>query len=229
MLTKDFWWKRMWGLLLAVLLFPVLPVMAVPTGGGGELQESDGSEDEPETDSEGDDEDDEPESDDEWDPERAMSTIRKLREVEKTSKRQVKELQAKLKKLEEAEAKRQEQEMSALERAQAELAEAQTRADQLETELLDLRLKQAFADAIAGAELQFVDPKAREAAFLLALPELEVDDDGSNAEQVVKALKKEHGYLFGSKARGAPNIDGEKRGKNKKGYDPDTIRARYGI
>lgn len=164
-----------------------------------------------------------------FDRERAMATIKKLREGEKTSSKQLKELEARVKQFEQADQKRKEAEMSDLQKAQATLQAEQERAGKLESELLDLRLRQSFYDAAAGARLEFVSPKAREAAFVLALAGLEVGDDGTvNADEVVKALQKEHGYLFGAGQK-TPNIDGDKRGKGKESHDSERIRAKYGI
>ena len=225
--TLREFWAKVGRWLVMVLLFPIVPVMAAAGSGGGGGEGAADSEEEGDADSE--EEEGGDQDDTEWKPERAMATIRNLRQQERTLTKELKTARAGLKGLQAADEERKRKGLTDLEKAQGDLSAAQERTRRLESELLDLRLRQGFYDAVAGAKLEFVSPKAREAAFVLALAELEAGDDGKvNGPEVVKVLQKEHGYLFGSGQK-APDIDGGKRGKGKESHDSERIRAKYGI
>jgi hypothetical protein len=195
----------MW--IVAVLLFPVLPVMALPgatTPPAGDPPGNNGQDPPPEGDDSGDDEeeDDEEEEGDnkDWDPERAMRTIRNLRQSEKDLKKTLKEAQASLKKFQDAEDEQRRNALSETDKVKEDLTKEQEARQAAESELQEYKLERAFRRAIAKAGVAFVNPQAEMDAFDLALPELadvDLDDKPDKAiGKILEGLKESRPYLF---------------------------------
>ena len=106
----------------------------------------------------------------EFDQERAMATIRKLREFEKTAKAQEKELE----KLRQAEEERRLAEMSEIEKLQATNEKLKSQLDQVQTENLqrqiaaEMGLPEALALRIAGEDAEAMRADAK--TLLEAMP-----------------------------------------------------------
>lgn len=142
----------------------------------------------------------------EFDKERAMDTIRKLREFEKSAKQQLKELEA----LKKAEADRKKSEMSALELAETELKSLRPEYETLQGQYRSLLTQVGLEKAARGLKLEFASEAAKETAQkLLKAEALGPDLEGIDAE--VTRLTKEHAYLFGKIT--PPSTDASDKGK----------------
>ena len=159
-----------------------------------------------------------------FDQERALATIRKLREFEKSAKAQLKELETL--------------------RTQAKTADAAKLSDQERLTQRVAELEQTLADAqtqhqertvryevlLKASELGLVDLDA--AVRLLDWAALEFDEDGrpTNTEKVLKDLIKAKPYLVKSQAaQTAPNINAGARSgseQDQKARD-DELRRRF--
>src|SRR5512139_3771081 len=151
---------------------------------------------------------DEQEEQKKWDPERAMATIRKLREAERTLSKSLKESQAELKKFQDAEEKKRQEGLSELEKARETLASQQDALGRAEDELRGLRLEGAFYRKAEDLSVAFASPQAKADAFELALPELtgiDLADDkaGKEVEKILKSLQEGRAYLFSAAAPAA--------------------------
>lgn len=144
--------------------------------------------------------------DDDFDKERAMETIKKLREFEKKSKVQEKELLA----LKEAEQKRKESEMSEIDKAnlRAETAEKELKelkAQKVRREIAEkVGLPVEFADRLRGETPEELEEDAK--AFSEKMPKVPkistTNPDGSNTT----GKKTEMELLQEIKSGGAPGI-----------------------
>jgi len=129
--------------------------------------------------------------DGDFDKDRALATIRKLRELEKTSKAERQELDALRKKVKESE----DAQKSEAERLKEQLAEATRKADDTARELQETRNRQAIERAAVKAGAADPDDVFR----LLDPSEFERDDEGklTNADKLVETLLKAKPYLKG--------------------------------
>lgn len=131
-----------------------------------------------------------------FDKDRALATIRKLREGEKTSKAQAKELEelrAKVKAADDAK-------LSETERLANEAQEAKIKAERLEADLREERTLGAVERE--ATKLQFSNPAV--AYRLLDRSKIEYGDDGKpkNVATLLEALAKEEPYLIKSSTNG---------------------------
>lgn len=164
---------------------------------------------ESENEDEGEHEDEEDEEDEEeWDPKRAMATIRKLRQNERTLSKQAKTLARKLKKYEDAEKKKADAEKSELQKALDKLTEATKARERAEQTLEHERVLRAVERA--ASKLGFIDPQ--DAYSLLSSEDrkvIEYDAETgkvSGYKKALKALAEEKPYLIDPdrKLRGTP-------------------------
>lgn len=121
--------------------------------------------------------------------ERAMATIRNLRQFE----REAETLKKKLEALEEEDRKRKEAELSEAERARAEAERAKAKAESLEQQLRTTRLRHAVE--LKASEMGFHSPQA---AYALAdLSDAEIGEDGTakGIDKALNALAKSDPYL----------------------------------
>lgn len=215
-------WKAFLRLLTALLLFPILPVMALPTGKGGGAggKEKDGDDGEEGDEGAGEDEtespDDEEDDEEDFDLERAMALIRKLRGAEKDLAKKLKETSKKVKDFETAEQERQRAELSELEQAKQDLDAAKARATELEESLLAARLAQAFYQEAERLEIVWANPQAREDALAVADLSGVVDDgqiDGKALKKVISGLKEERPYLLAQAGGRGPGTPPRERSK----------------
>ena len=138
-----------------------------------------------------------------FDAERAMATIKNLREFEKKAKA----LEKKVQEFEQAEQKRKEAELSEMERLQKQLDEAKQKAAALERENAqrkaadDAGLPLAFADRIKGEtpEAMLADAQALLEAMpkASAPPKIKPTNVGGNAQQVTESDAERRKRLFG--------------------------------
>lgn len=136
---------------------------------------------------------DENESGETFDKDRALATIRKQREREKTLATDLKTLRADLKKFEDKERERSDADKSELEKAHLKLAAAEKAHEESQAKLRRTLIAQAIERAAAKHNAR--DPEV--VAKLIDYEALEVDDDGTptNAEDLVKTLLKDKPYL----------------------------------
>lgn len=145
------------------------------------------------------------ESGEEFDKERALATIRKLREAEKLSKQQAKELEtlrSQAKAAEEAQLTEQQRLAKRSEDQAAKLADLERQQADWARERQELTTRQEVL--AESARLNIVDPDA--AYRLLDLAALEYDDAGKpkNVKAVLQALVKGKPYLVASAGGGSP-------------------------
>lgn len=169
-----------------------------------------------------------------FDADRAMSTIRKQRELERQQGKEITALQRKLKKLEDVDKKRKESEMSELEKAQSDLDSLNTQYGELGAEYDSLKLRQAFYDAVGTEELVFATDQARRDAYALADLASAIDGgkiDDKAIKKELKALQDSRPYLFGKVD--IPATDATKRNQGDKGQPTDEdvkeFAARLGV
>jgi chromosome segregation ATPase len=141
---------------------------------------------------------------DDFDKDRALATIRKLREEQKTAKTQLKELEA----LKADQKKREDAEKSEAERLKEQIAEAERKATEAQRKLTQTQNRIAIERAAAKAGAADPDDVFR----LLSADDFETDDDGNvtNAEKLVEALLKNKPYLAG-KSSGTTAVPGTPR------------------
>lgn len=133
-----------------------------------------------------------PKKDDEdFDKDRALATIRTLREKEKQGKATARELEAAQAKLRELE----DRDKSEVERATAKATETEQKLTAAQTKLRDMAIRVAVAETASAAGVAPENVKA--AIRLLDASALEFDDDGEpkNVEAALKALVKEYPML----------------------------------
>ena len=134
---------------------------------------------------------------DEFDKDRALATIRKLREFEKTAKAQTKELEelrARVQAEEDAKLSEQEKVQKRLQELEARLAETETEKSKREAELLSERRRgKVIAAAVTANALDPAD------ANILAAT-AQIDPSGEKADEEITAaltaLKEKKPYLF---------------------------------
>ena len=117
-----------------------------------------------------------------------------------------------------AEKKKREGEMSEVEKLTARFNEAEKARLEAEARVNDLTLRQAFYDAAEEVKAVFASAQARKDAWRLSdVASVTIGDDGKVAgmAEVIKAMQKSHGYLFGPPPAPASGIDAEKRGEQK--------------
>jgi len=121
---------------------------------------------------------------------------------------------------------------------------AKERADGLEGQLREAQekiwgftMRRAFQAEATKQQLDFASPEAQEDAFMLAdLASVEMAEDGTvkGMEDVVKALKKQKGYLFAQPRQPGGNLNanegrGSGGGKLPEQQLRDEARRRFGI
>jgi hypothetical protein len=166
---------------------------------------------------------------DDFDKERALDTIRKQREVEKTLKAQLKELEA----LKAEKEQREQAELSESEKLRKQLEKLEAEHTQAQGELRKSRLLEAARSAANKAGLHFHDGALADALTLGAFDGLEFDDDGKPREmpEAVKRLAKDRPYLLKPAAVASADLDGRVKSTRQ---DEDAARreerrARWGI
>lgn len=160
---------------------------------------------------------------DDFDKERAMATIRQLRQVEKEAKARLKRLDE----LEAAEAERVQEELSQAQKLEKELAALKQKHEEAAARLRRATLKDAALDAAQRAGLTFAPGALADAVALGVFDELEVDDDGkvAGAGEAVRALHKVRPYLFAQPST-APDINAGARGSANSNGITDEERKR---
>ncbi len=139
---------------------------------------------------------------DDFDKDRALATIKKLRDQERAAKAEQKALKERLDALESADKKRQDADRSETEKAAARAEEALAKLAELEKKAQDAegRLRQIQVDqAIERAATKHGARNPAVVAKLLDRDRLEIEDDGTvgNAEELVKKLLHDEPYLVG--------------------------------
>lgn len=166
-----------------------------------------------------------------FDKDRAMATIRALRQYEKRAKALEAELTPLKKKAAEMDAQAEKQRLASMteaEQLKANLAKLQAEKEQLAEQVLTMQVRGSFV--AQAVKLGFHNP---EDAYLLAdLSEVEVGENGevSGVEAALKALVKARPYLAKG-AEAAPDIDAAKAGKStgKGGVNVEELKRRWGI
>lgn len=163
--------------------------------------------------------------DGEFDRERAMATIRKQRQNERSLSKELKEAKARLAQLEGEEEKRKKAEMSEVERLQGQVTDYEARVLALEAERETMIIRSAVERAAAGLGFHNLE----DAYHLADLSELEIDEDGSvsGVEKALKALAKERPYLI--QVAKKPDINAKDGGKGKDTSDVEAVKRRFGI
>ncbi len=167
------------------------------------------------------------ETEEEFDKERALATIRKLRESEKLAKQYAKELESlrgQLKQHEEAK-------LSETERLRQRVAELQGESKAKAITIQEKVTK--YSVMLAAQKLGIVDP---EAAYKLLDPsDIEYDDDGEpkNIEKLLRSMLEKRPYLAGGTGgSGNPTNPGGNKGSKLTMADirkmtPEQINARW--
>ncbi len=143
---------------------------------------------------------------DEFDKERALATIRKLRDEQKASKAQLKELEL----LKAKEKEREDAEKSEVERLREQIADLERKATDAEKRMVETSNRQAIERAAAKAGA--ADPE--DVYALLKPSDFDLDDGGAlkNADKLVEQLLKAKPYLAGKPAAqpvpGTPRSNG---------------------
>jgi len=166
-------------------------------------------------------------ADDDFDKERAMETIRKLRDVEKNARLQARELAD----LKAKNQEREQAELSETDRLKKQLADAQQRESATQARLHAELVKRAASDAATSLQLPFAGASAIDDAVSLgAFTDLEIGDDGkvTGINDAIRALQKARPYLFGLPASTRPpNINaGNRNGGKDDLIDTDAELAR---
>ena len=174
-----------------------------------------GAEDPPADTNDGDDQSGD--GDSEFDKDRALSTIRKLRDKEREQRAQLKELEA----LKVEKRQREEAEKSEAERLKEQIAESERKAAALERELQDARTRQTIERVASKAGA--ADPE--DVYKLLKSESFEFDDDGNltNVETLVKDLLKDKPYLTGKQSGGTSAVPATPRSTGQPGRG-DKVR-----
>lgn len=184
-----------------------------------------------------------PQEEDDFDRDRAMSTIRKLRDEVKSAKASTKELddiRTQLKTIEDAKLTDQEKQQKRFDEAQQKIADYERQQTEWARERQELTTRTAIVSA--AQKIGMVDPEA--AYKLLDLTTLEFNEDGSpkNTEKVLRALLQSKPYLAGSpvtnttnpprSSESPPETDAQKRariyGQSGNPFDAAQSRARGG-
>lgn len=135
---------------------------------------------------------------DDFDKDRALATIKKLRDQEKASKAQLRELET----LKAKQKERDDAEKSEADRLKEQIAELERKATVAEQQLTETRNRQAIERAAikAGAA------EADDVFQLLKSKDFELDDGGNitNADKLVTDLLKAKPYLVGKQTNGVP-------------------------
>lgn len=161
-----------------------------------------------------------------FDPERAMATIKKLRDNEKATKPQLKEL-------EDARAKltaHEQEKMTEAEKATTARTAAEKERDEAKAETRRLKAERAIEKAATKAGL---DPEL--AASLLKADSLELDEAGNpkGIEEALKALLVKWPHLKPETKAGPPNVNATDGKNDKQTQDPKEreaeLRQRYRI
>lgn len=161
---------------------------------------------------------------DDFDKERALATIRKLRETEKAAKTQRQELdqlRAQLTAFEDAKLSQEERIAKQIETLQTQLADKERREAELTKRVQEQALR--FAVVTEAAKLQIVDPDA--AYKLLDLSEVERDEDGNatNLGKVLKDLVKAKPYLVAQQPTPAASPTNPAREDRQAATDPVNL------
>jgi (p)ppGpp synthase/HD superfamily hydrolase len=121
--------------------------------------------------------------------------------------------------------KSEEEKLSELEKAKKASEKAEADKKKLEEEVRTMRLERNFEKMVKTLELEFANPKAGETAFkLLNIETAGKDDEGM--EEAVKALAKDHSYLF-SDAEPEQINDATRKGKgDQKNLKKETIESK---
>lgn len=157
---------------------------------------------------------------DDFDKERALATIKKLRQIEKDARAKL----ARLQELEDAEQKRAEQSLSDAQKAAKEAEQLRAKLEQAEQQLRKSRLKDAVQDAVQKLQIAFAEGALNDALALGLFADLETSDRGDivGLNDAIKALQKAKPYLFHqASTAGPPDINAGARGKIASGITED--------
>lgn len=143
--------------------------------------------------------------DDAYDKDRALATIKKLRDGEKTLKAQLKELDD----LKAKQKERDDAEKSEAEKLREQLADAETKRTAAEQKLKETETRRSIERAAQKAGANDAD----DVFALLKASDFDLGDDGDvkNADKLVEALLKSKPYLKG-KGDGSPPAHGNSAG-----------------
>ncbi|MFA6046181.1 MAG: hypothetical protein WC718_14450 [Phycisphaerales bacterium] len=161
----------------------------------------------------------------EFDKDRAMATIKKLRDFEKEAKAQLKELET----LKAKQAEQEQANMSEKEKAEARAAAAEKEREEARAEARRLRVERAIEKAAAKLGLD-----ADLAASLLKPDALEIDEEGKpkGVEEALGELLKKWPQLKGEKPQ-VPNVNATDGKGGMPNQDPKEreaeLRSRYRI
>lgn len=162
---------------------------------------------------------------DDFDKERAMATIKNLREFEKAAKAQLKELDA----LKSEKAQRDEAELSAAQKAEKKANELATQLASAQAQLRRATLKDAAGEAAQKASLTFAQGALSDAIALGLFDSLEWDDDRPKGmTAAVKDLAASRPHWFVSTVAGS-DIGATAKGKQTKETDLGGLGSRWGI
>jgi len=153
---------------------------------------------------------------------------KRIKELNRESAERRKKLEA----FEKAQAEKETADLSELEKAKRELDGLKPELEQLKAERRKLLLERQFEKAARELKLEFASERAQETAYKLLDTEA-LGEDMSGMVDAVKALQKEHAYLFGKTVQPAPETDATQKGKGRPGEMTDAekaaIAARYRI
>lgn len=142
------------------------------------------------------------------------------------------ERRKKLEAYEKEKAEKESADLSELEKAKRELADMTPKYNGLQQQYQALQRERAFERAARELKLEFASEKAQETAYKLLDTEA-LGEDMSGMGEAVKALQKEHAYLFAKATQPAPETDATQKGKGRPGEMTDAekaaIAARYRI
>lgn len=168
---------------------------------------------------------------DDFDKDRAMATIRKLREFEKTAAPQLRRLAE----LEAAEQAKRDADLSEAEKLRKQFAELEAKHAQASADLQRLRLIDAAQRIATKEALTFHDGALADAFALGAFASVEYDESGDprNLLSVVRAIAKDRPWLLRTATPTGADLDARAKGtSDKKSMDEarrDELAVRFRI
>jgi hypothetical protein len=162
-----------------------------------------------------------PGEEEEFDKDRALATIRKQRESEKTLAAQVKQMQADLKAYQDKENAEKEKALTEQQKLEKKLAESAARLEKLEAENTRLITFNTFTRTAKELGFIFVNPQAEVDAFAFVTGVKVEEDKVIGMEDAVKALQKSRPYFFTGNGDGLPGTP--PRGKRPTGQQPGKV------
>jgi hypothetical protein len=121
-------------------------------------------------------------------------------------------LHLKVEEFEKAETARKQAELTEAQKAEARAKAAEDKQTALEAENKSLKMQGSFESKVRAMKLEFANENAAKVAFKLLDAET-VGEDLSGMEDAIKALIKEHPYVFGKPDASSSHNDGSKKGK----------------